>query len=301
MVRDAVEAGVGVLGVLRAGNWSPRPLGGTVGRSGTPEVGWYVESRCRILPRGLWFQWHSDRWTVPLAPRSPATPMRRRRSSPAARWRCSSTPSWTVHRWSVAGQRHRRDVPRPRLDVGELRRRTDAEQDAAVERLGSLRPVSATCREGAAVAHAPSALITTDPTRAALAAALAGYRGRPGLVVVDWPGGVPVAAEVAEARRTAGPAVVRKPAFLDTRNWLAGDADHTVVDEAPDAFPGVLGGGAGRGDRTGTPRTRSPFGALPRGLAGDRTRRRSRWMTDWPPVPPSRAVFPDARFAGRLW
>ena len=69
-----------------------------------------------------------------------------------------------------------------------------------------------------------------------LAAALAGYRGRPGLVVVGLArGGVPVAAEVADA--LGAPldlAVVRKLGVPGHEELAMGaiSAEHTVVDEA---------------------------------------------------------------------
>jgi GMP synthase-like glutamine amidotransferase len=67
MVRDAQSAGVPMLGVCFGGQLLAHALGGSVGRSPAPEIGWYdVESaRPELVPTGPWFQWHFDRFTVP--------------------------------------------------------------------------------------------------------------------------------------------------------------------------------------------------------------------------------------------
>lgn len=67
MVRRAVEAGVGVLGVCFGGQLVAQALGGSVTRSPAPEVGWYdvATDDEQLVPGGSWFQWHFDRWTLP--------------------------------------------------------------------------------------------------------------------------------------------------------------------------------------------------------------------------------------------
>ncbi|MFN8072720.1 MAG: type 1 glutamine amidotransferase [Mycobacterium sp.] len=67
MVRRALDAGVGVLGVCFGGQLLAQALGGTVARSPEPEVGWYdVHSDDpALVPPGPWFQWHFDRLTPP--------------------------------------------------------------------------------------------------------------------------------------------------------------------------------------------------------------------------------------------
>ncbi|MFV8174731.1 type 1 glutamine amidotransferase [Mycolicibacterium peregrinum] len=67
MLRAAVEAGVGVLGVCFGGQLVAQALGGSVSRSPAPEVGWYdvVTDDEQLVPGGPWFQWHFDRWTLP--------------------------------------------------------------------------------------------------------------------------------------------------------------------------------------------------------------------------------------------
>lgn len=67
MTRRALACGVGVLGVCFGGQLLARALGGTVGRSPQPEIGWHDvhSSRPDLVPAGPWFQWHFDRFTAP--------------------------------------------------------------------------------------------------------------------------------------------------------------------------------------------------------------------------------------------
>ena len=67
MVRQALSAGVGVLGVCFGGQLLAAALGGTVARSPQPEIGWCEVDSTRpdLVPHGPWFQWHFDRLTVP--------------------------------------------------------------------------------------------------------------------------------------------------------------------------------------------------------------------------------------------
>ncbi len=67
MVRAALDAGTGVLGVCFGAQLLARALGGSVHPSDRPEVGWVPvhSSRPALVPAGPWFQWHFDRITVP--------------------------------------------------------------------------------------------------------------------------------------------------------------------------------------------------------------------------------------------
>lgn len=67
MVRDALDNGVGVLGVCFGGQLLAHALGGAVSRSPQPEVGWRPvhSGRPELVPHGPWFQWHFDRLTTP--------------------------------------------------------------------------------------------------------------------------------------------------------------------------------------------------------------------------------------------
>lgn len=67
MVRRALDAGVGVLGVCFGGQLLASALGGTVVRSPEPEIGWREvhSDNPDLVPAGPWFQWHFDRLTTP--------------------------------------------------------------------------------------------------------------------------------------------------------------------------------------------------------------------------------------------
>jgi len=67
MVRRALDAGAGVLGVCFGGQLLASALGGTVARSAEPEIGWcdVHSDDPALIPPGPWFQWHFDRLTTP--------------------------------------------------------------------------------------------------------------------------------------------------------------------------------------------------------------------------------------------
>jgi GMP synthase-like glutamine amidotransferase len=67
LLREAADAGIGLLGVCFGGQLLAQTFGGTVARSPRPEIGWYdvLSENPDIVPGGQWFQWHFDRWTLP--------------------------------------------------------------------------------------------------------------------------------------------------------------------------------------------------------------------------------------------
>ena len=67
LVRRALAAGAGVLGVCFGAQLLARALGGTVTRAPQPELGWHDIDSAEpdLVPAGPWFQWHFDRLTVP--------------------------------------------------------------------------------------------------------------------------------------------------------------------------------------------------------------------------------------------
>ena len=67
MLRGALAAGAGVLGVCFGGQLLASALGGTVARSPEPEIGWREvhSDNPALVPPGPWFQWHFDRLTAP--------------------------------------------------------------------------------------------------------------------------------------------------------------------------------------------------------------------------------------------
>jgi len=141
MVRDATEAGVGVLGVCFGGQLVAQALGGAVARSPAPELGWYqVQSDVPYLPDGPWFQWHSDRWTTPpgaveIARNANASQAFVSGSALALQFHPELDPA-LLECW--LDNDTDRDVLRMDVDVAVLRTRTDVECKAAPARLRTL-------------------------------------------------------------------------------------------------------------------------------------------------------------------
>jgi len=67
MVQAAADAGIPTLGVCFGGQLIAQTFGGSVARAEVPELGWYdvVSHDEDLVPGGRWFEWHSDRWTLP--------------------------------------------------------------------------------------------------------------------------------------------------------------------------------------------------------------------------------------------
>ena len=69
-LRSADRAGVGVLGLCFGGQILASALGGTVGRTDHPEIGWHDvdvndDGRAAGIEAGPWLQWHFDAFAVP--------------------------------------------------------------------------------------------------------------------------------------------------------------------------------------------------------------------------------------------
>lgn len=66
-LRRTDGAGVPVLGICFGGQLLASTLGGAVGPSPHPEIGWteVASDDATIVPPGRWFQWHYDRWRLP--------------------------------------------------------------------------------------------------------------------------------------------------------------------------------------------------------------------------------------------
>jgi GMP synthase-like glutamine amidotransferase len=142
LVRAAGAAGVGVLGVCFGGQLVAQALGGTVGPSPRPEIGWYqIDSDAPdFISSGPWFQWHSDRWTTPAG----ATEIARNANAPQA-FTLGTMVALQFHPeldaallelWIEGDSTD--DLGRLGIDVDTLRTATAAQADTAPDRLRSL-------------------------------------------------------------------------------------------------------------------------------------------------------------------
>ena len=68
LIREAHGRQIPIYGICYGAQSIAAALGGTVARSGEPEIGWYdniVSDLPEVIPPGPWMQWHSDVVTVP--------------------------------------------------------------------------------------------------------------------------------------------------------------------------------------------------------------------------------------------
>jgi GMP synthase-like glutamine amidotransferase len=67
LLRQAHEAGIGVLGICFGGQALALALGGSVAAAPEPEIGWYEvqTSAPALIEAGPWLQYHYDRWQSP--------------------------------------------------------------------------------------------------------------------------------------------------------------------------------------------------------------------------------------------
>lgn len=139
LVRRALAVGAGVLGVCFGGQLLARALGGTVGRSPHPEIGWHEvrSADTALIPHGPWFQWHFDRFTVPPGATSVAGNDRAvqafRRGRAVGLQFHPEVDADLVERWIAEDTTG--DLTGLGLDADDLRARTAAEADDAARRL----------------------------------------------------------------------------------------------------------------------------------------------------------------------
>ena len=139
MVRRALDAGVGVLGVCFGGQLLAHALGGTVARSPQPEIGWcdVHTDNPDLVPAGPWFQWHFDRLTAPpgaveVAHNGSATQAFVKGRALGLQFH-PEVDTALVQQW--IDEDHGGDMTRLGVDAGELRARTAELADDAARRL----------------------------------------------------------------------------------------------------------------------------------------------------------------------
>jgi GMP synthase-like glutamine amidotransferase len=142
LLRAAYQANLPVLGICFGGQLLATAHGGSVGASPAPELGWHVvhSDRPEVLSGGPWFQWHSDRWTVPpgaveIARNAAASQAFVHGSSLAVQFH-PELDTTVLEGWLANGGAS--VVEAAGLDVGVLRAHTRAEEAAAAMRTREL-------------------------------------------------------------------------------------------------------------------------------------------------------------------
>jgi len=66
LLREAIAAGIPVLGVCFGGQALSIALGGAVAPAAKPQIGWFeLKERDNAVPAGPWFHWHYEQLSVP--------------------------------------------------------------------------------------------------------------------------------------------------------------------------------------------------------------------------------------------
>lgn len=139
---EADRVGIPVLGICFGGQLLAMAHGGSVAPSPAPEIGWVtVETDDpSFVPAGPWFQWHSDRWTLPagareIARNAAASQAYVLRRNLAVQFHPELT-SGMLKGWLDNGGVH--EARARGVDPDELYARTVAEDSAAHARAGAL-------------------------------------------------------------------------------------------------------------------------------------------------------------------
>lgn len=147
LLRDAMDAGVGVLGVCFGGQLIAQALGGTVRKAPGTELGWYemsltADAGSDLISPGPWFEWHGDQFTVPPG----ATELARTAQSSQA-FVIGTALALQFHpeldsplleQWLEDDHKGGGDLIRLGIDADDLRARTRIEEAGAAQRLRTL-------------------------------------------------------------------------------------------------------------------------------------------------------------------
>ena len=142
LLRQADAAGIPVLGICFGGQLLALAHGGEVSRAAEPEIGWVeIDSdEPALVPRGPWFQWHYDRWTLPPGAREVARTVLASqafvlRRNLAVQFHPELTTGM-LHGWLENGGAH--DAHRAGRDPASLLAQTRDEEPAALARAAAL-------------------------------------------------------------------------------------------------------------------------------------------------------------------
>jgi len=141
LIRDAVQARVGVLGVCFGGQLVAQALGGSVAKAPEPEIGWFemTGSGVDLLTSGPWFEWHSDHFTPPPGATELArTPLASQAFVLGTALGLQFHPELDVALLEMWLSDDKSDLVDLGIDADDLRARTRSETDDAIRRLRTL-------------------------------------------------------------------------------------------------------------------------------------------------------------------